>query len=59
MLEEKIARESIKCCLKLSKIWDSSSDVIAFLWDFFHKRLVSDFISDPTKSLFAIIRLRV
>eukprot|EP00794_Sanderia_malayensis_P000336 gene336-968_t len=42
-VEEKLARHSIKCCLKLTKIWDSSSDVITFLWDFFHKRLNDKF----------------
>ncbi|XP_066028279.1 protein MMS22-like isoform X2 [Pocillopora verrucosa] len=41
--EESRCRYSLRCCISLSYHWSANSDLILWLWDFFHKRLNNSF----------------
>lgn len=38
--EESHRRFCLRCCLSLSYHWSANSDLILWLWDYFHKRMV-------------------
>lgn len=38
--EESKCRHSLRCCVSLSYHWSANSDLILWLWDYFHKRLL-------------------
>ena len=41
-------RVCLRCCISLSYHWSANSDLILWLWDYFHKRMVGIF-SCPSK----------
>ena len=40
--DEEFARLSLRSCIDLARIWTPKSDVITYLWEYFHKKLVSN-----------------
>ncbi|XP_068755501.1 protein MMS22-like [Montipora capricornis] len=54
--EESQRRFSLRCCLSLSVHWSANSDLILWLWDYFHKRM-NDSFHIPGQSLnsFAVV----
>ena len=42
---EEMARECLSSCVELAMIWNPKSDIVTYLWDYFHKRLVSSFLT--------------
>lgn len=48
--EESHRRFSLRCCLSLSIHWSANSDLILWLWDYFHKRM-NDSFHIPGQSL--------